>query len=58
MQQFLMKEKQLKHAFANLKAKVNGEVVNYEVHLKSALPGGCNCSTTVGENGEVVLTNT
>ena len=53
----LNEENSWKHTFANLKAKVNGEVVNYEVR-EINVPSGYTVTTTVGENGEVVLTNT
>ena len=53
----LNEENSWKHTFANLKAKVNGEVVNYEVR-EIDVPSGYTVTTTVGENGEVVLTNT
>ncbi len=44
-----------KHTFANPKAKVNGEVINYEVREIDVRKVDYTVTTTVGENGEVVM---
>lgn len=53
----LNEENGWKYTFANLKAKENGEVVNYEVR-EIDVPKGYTVTTTIGEDGLVVLTNT